>query len=87
MISPLCELHGAKITECVSLPYLVARLGACLNYVRQDSDLLDVRLIFQKPAHFLSAHMALVNTFFQMFIVLGMYITLHLPTNNEGQKS
>ena len=31
------------------------------------------RLICQKPAHFLSAQMALVNTFFQMFIVLGMY--------------
>ena len=31
------------------------------------------RLICQKPAHFLSAQMALVITFFQMFIVLGMY--------------
>ena len=31
------------------------------------------RLIFQKPAHFLSAIMALVSTFFQMFLVLGMY--------------
>ena len=31
------------------------------------------RLICQKPAHFLSAQMALVSTFFQMFIVLGMY--------------
>ena len=31
------------------------------------------RLICQKPAHFLSAQMALVGTFFQMFIVLGMY--------------
>ena len=31
------------------------------------------RLIWQKPAHFLSAQMALVSTFFQMFIVLGMY--------------
>ena len=31
------------------------------------------RLICQKPAHFLSAKMALVSTFFQMFIVLGMY--------------
>ena len=30
-------------------------------------------LICQKPAHFLSAQMALVSTFFQMFIVLGMY--------------
>ena len=27
----------------------------------------------QKPAHFLSAQMALVSTFFQMFVVLGMY--------------
>ena len=26
-----------------------------------------------KPAHFLSAQMALVSTFFQMFIALGMY--------------
>ena len=34
---------------------------------------LMYRLICQKPAHFLSAQMALVNTFFQMFIVLGMY--------------
>ena len=31
------------------------------------------RLIFQIPAYFLSAQMALVSTFFQMFIVLGMY--------------
>ena len=31
------------------------------------------RLIGQKPAHFLSAQMALVSTFFQKFIVLGMY--------------
>ena len=31
------------------------------------------RLICQKPAHFLSAQMALVSIFFQMFIVLGMY--------------
>ena len=31
------------------------------------------RLICQKPAHFLSAQMALVSTVFQMFIVLGMY--------------
>ena len=31
------------------------------------------RLICKKPAHFLSAQMALVIAFFQMFIVLGMY--------------
>jgi hypothetical protein len=31
------------------------------------------RLICQKPAYFLSAQMALLSTFFQMFIVLGMY--------------
>ena len=31
------------------------------------------RLFCQKLAHFLSAQMALVSTFFQMFIVLGMY--------------
>ena len=31
------------------------------------------RLICQKPAHLLSAQMALVSTFFQMFIVLGIY--------------
>ena len=30
-------------------------------------------LICQKPAHFLSAQMALVSNFFQMFIVHGMY--------------
>ena len=34
---------------------------------------LMYRLICQKPAHFLSAQMALVSIFFQMFIVLGMY--------------
>ena len=37
-------------------------------------------LICQEPAHFLSAQMALVSTFFQMFIVIGMYnfdCTLH----------
>ena len=31
------------------------------------------RLICQKPAHFLSAQMALVSSLFQMFEVLGMY--------------
>ena len=31
------------------------------------------RLICQKQVHFLSTQMALVSTFFQMFIVLGMY--------------
>ena len=31
------------------------------------------RLICQKPARFVSAQMALVSTFFQMFLVLGMY--------------
>ena len=31
------------------------------------------RLLCQKLAHFLSAQMALVSTFFQVFIVLGMY--------------
>ena len=31
------------------------------------------RLICKKPAHFLSAQVDLVSTFFQMFIVLGMY--------------
>ena len=34
---------------------------------------LMYRLICQKPANFLSAQMALVSTFFQIFIVLGMY--------------
>ena len=34
---------------------------------------LMYRLICQKPAHFVSAKMALVSTFFQMFIVLEMY--------------
>ena len=34
---------------------------------------LMYRLIRQKPAHFFSAQMALVSTFFQMFVVLGMY--------------
>ena len=37
-------------------------------------------LICQKPAHFLSAQMALVSSFFQMFIVLGMY-NFALPVN------
>ena len=36
------------------------------------------RLICPKPAHFLSAQMALVSTFFQMFIVLGMYNFEHV---------
>ena len=50
------------------------------------SVLLDV--ICQKPAHFLSAQMALVSTFFQMFIVLGVYnfafiIHLGLPFSTE----
>ena len=34
---------------------------------------LMYRLICQKPADFLSVQMALVSTFFQMFIALGMY--------------
>ena len=43
---------------------------------------LMYRLIFQKPAHFLSTQMALVSTFFQMFIVLGVYnfgVCTYLP--------
>ena len=39
---------------------------------------LMYRLICQKPAHFLSAQMALVSTFFKMFIVLRMYNFDHL---------
>ena len=31
------------------------------------------RLIYQEPAHSLSPQMASVGTFFQMFIVLGVY--------------
>ena len=42
---------------------------------------LMYRLICQKPAHFLSAKMALVGTFFQMFIVLGMYISAVLANS------
>ena len=43
------------------------------------------RLICQKPAHFLSAQLALVSTFFQMFIVLGMYnIDMYLGTEVRG---
>ena len=34
---------------------------------------LMYRLICQKPANFWSAQMALVSTFFSMFIVLGIY--------------
>ena len=29
--------------------------------------------IWQKPAHFLSAQMAVMTSFFQVFILLGMY--------------
>ena len=41
------------------------------------------RLICQKPVHFLSAQMAFMSTFFQIFVVLGMYnfgsnIKIHL---------
>ena len=36
-------------------------------------------LICQKPAHFLSAEMALVSTFLQMIIVHGMYNFGGLP--------
>ena len=36
------------------------------------------KLTCKKPAHFLSAQMALVSIFFQMFIVLGMYNFEHL---------
>ena len=42
IISPLCELHGAKITECVSLPYLVARLGDM--HIMKISSLLQKKL-------------------------------------------
>ena len=31
------------------------------------------KLICQKPAHFLSAQMALLSSFLEVFIVLGMY--------------
>jgi hypothetical protein len=34
---------------------------------------LDVQAKLPKTSPFLSAQMALVSTFFQMFIVLGMY--------------
>ena len=34
---------------------------------------LDYKLNCQKPAHFLSAEMALMSTFFQVFLVLEMY--------------
>ena len=37
------------------------------------------RLICQKPANFLSAQMALVSTFFQIFIVPGIYNFASLP--------
>ena len=48
---------STRIKTCVEKKY------KCLMY----------RLICQKPVHFLSAQMAFVSTFFQMFIVLGMY--------------
>ena len=44
------------------------------------------RLICQKPAHFLSAQMALLNTFFQMFIVLGSTSTWDVNLCFEGEK-
>ena len=37
------------------------------------------RLVCKKPAHFLSAQMALVSTFFLMFIVLGMHNFAYVP--------
>ena len=41
-------------------------------------------LICQKPAQVLSAQMALVTTFFQMFIVLGMYNFGAAPVERTG---
>ena len=47
------------------------------TYPFEETSFMDgplmYRLICQKPAHFLSAQMALMSTFFQMYIVLGMY--------------
>ena len=45
-----------------------------LEYLQSSAFVANshLSLICKKPAHFLSAHMALVSTFFQMFI-LGMY--------------
>ena len=54
--------------------FLKCRIEIWFPILFNISVLIDVhRVIYQKTAHFLSAHMALVSTFFQMFIVLGMY--------------
>ena len=50
---------------------------------------LMYRLICKKPAHILSAQMALVSTFFQMFIVLEMYnfdfpINFNVGSNDDN---
>ena len=57
-----------------------------------------MEIVYQKPAHFLSVQMALLSTFFQMFMVHGMYnfgcrrypteeiekFTLHLDVSEKG---
>ena len=44
-----------------------------LNLLENSDSYFVSYFSFTKPVHFLSAQMALVSTFFQMFIVLGMY--------------
>ena len=59
---------GKKHFELIENSGLKSRFLFCLIF----QCYLTHRLIYQKPAHFLSAQMALVSTFFQMFIVHGM---------------
>ena len=66
---PICfSFHFKYILNQLENSGLKSRLLFCLIF----QFYLMYRLICQKPAHFLSAQMALVSTFFQMFI-LGMY--------------
>ena len=65
-----CQVFGVK--KHVKLTWksrLESRFLFCLIF----QFYLIYRLICQKPALFLSAQMVLVSSFYQMFIVLGMY--------------
>ena len=52
---------------------LKIKIKYSLLYCLRFQVFLDVHLIWQKPAHFLSTQMAVLTNLFQVFIVLVMY--------------
>ena len=69
LVIPVKSWPKLYIPSTLNTDYLLGHTQSIVSAVMY----LMYRLICQKPAHFLSAQMALVSTFFQMCIVLGMY--------------